>query len=44
MEDMDGMSDFFSSLFAWLPDPVPQILGAGFGICLICGIIKFIRG
>ena len=44
MENLDGMSDFFSSLFAWLPDPVPQILGAGFGICLICGIIKFIRG
>lgn len=44
MENLDGMSDFFSSLFAWIPEPVPAVLGAGFGICLVCGIIKFIRG
>lgn len=44
MENLTGMSDFFASLFAWIPEPVPQILGAGFGICFLCGLIKFIRG
>lgn len=44
METLSGASDLFASLFAWIPEPVPQILGAGFGICLVCGIIKFIRG
>lgn len=44
MEDLTGASDLFASVFAWIPEPVPKILGAGFGICLVCGIIKFIRG
>ena len=44
MENLTGASDLFSELFSWIPEPVPQILGAGFGICLVCGIIKFIRG
>ena len=44
IEDLTGASDLFASVFAWIPEPVPQILGAGFGICLVCGIIKFIRG
>lgn len=44
IESVTGISEIFGTLFSWIPEPVPQILGAGFSICLICGIIKFIRG
>ena len=42
--DLTGFTDFLSAIFGWIPEPVPQILGIGFSICILCGIIKFIRG
>lgn len=43
-EDLTNIGDFFGSIFAWIPEPVPEVLGLGFSICILCGIIKFIRG
>ena len=42
--DITNLSDVFSSLLAWLPDPVPQVIGIGLSLVIIAGVIKFIRG
>lgn len=43
-ENMTGLTDFFSAMLGWLPEPIPQILGIGISICIICAVVKFIRG
>lgn len=42
--DLTGVTDFFGSLFSWLPDPIPQVLGIGISVCILCAVIRFIRG
>lgn len=42
--DLTGVTDFFGSLFSWMPDPIPQVLGIGISVCILCAVIRFIRG
>lgn len=44
MENFTGIIDIFTTMFAWIPSPVPQVLGLGLSICILAAIIKFIRG
>lgn len=44
MESLGGVTEFIGSLFSWIPEPVPQILGLGISICILAAIFKFIRG
>lgn len=42
--DLTGITDFFGSLFSWMPDPIPQVIGIGVSVCILCAVIRFIRG
>lgn len=42
--DLTGITDFFGTLFSWMPDPIPQVIGIGFSVCVLAAVIKFIRG
>lgn len=42
--DIVNLSDFFGAMLGWLPEPIPQVLGLGVSVCILCAVIKFIRG
>lgn len=44
IDSMSGVVDLFTALFAWIPEPVPQVLGLGLSICILAAVISFIRG
>lgn len=44
MSSLTGITDFLAALFAWLPTPIPQVIGIGFSMCILAALIKFIRG
>ena len=44
ISNLGGFTDFLSALFGFLPSPVPEVLAAGFSLCVLCAVIKFLRG
>ena len=44
VSNLDGFTDFLSALFGFLPSPVPEVIAAGFSLCILCAVIKFLRG
>ena len=44
VSSLGGFTDFLSFIFGFLPSPVPEVLAAGFSLCVLCAVIKFLRG
>lgn len=44
VSNLDGFTEFLSALFGFLPSPVPEVIAAGFSLCILCAVIKFLRG
>lgn len=43
-ENFTGVTEFITALLSWLPDPVPQVLGAALSVAILFALLSFIRG